>query len=134
MPTNKNKYSAKPLKNIESVKNMAVMLRIMQKLKKEHELYLNDLFLLCTIYRENLSALRAINRKELLKAYPFMWFRLEQMIERLKLKGFIIDSSVKPAKSNILLSLTPAGEQLLIKYDRSLRKMSNTVNRYQDEE
>lgn len=130
MPTNKNKYSSKPLKDIDSVKYMANLLRLSQKLKKEHDLFLSDLYLICFIYRENIYSLRPTTRPEILNAYPILSFRLDKAVERLIMKGIIVNGSKRPAKTSYRLSLSTAGEQLLIKYDRSLRKMANTTKRY----
>ncbi len=134
MAISKNKYSAKQLKDIESVKYLANIMRISKKLKNEHNMFLTDLYLLATIYRETLYGLRPITREETLKAYPVMSFRLLKAVDRLVNTGYIVNSSTKPAKSNLRLSITPKSEQLLIHYDRSLRKMSHTINRYLPDE
>lgn len=115
----------KDLNNCDFIKSWAYSIQIMQRLMKEEQLYLNELFLLSLVFRLNKVFGRPVNQSEVNKQYNILSYKFRKMLQKLIDMGYIRNDMeghrghFKPLQ----LSVTPLGEQLLNKYRKFLLKL-----------
>jgi predicted transcriptional regulator len=115
------------LKDCQTIKNWAYSVQIMQKLMKEDNMYLNELFLLSLIYTLTVKYGRPVNQVEVTSEFNILSYSFRKMLKRLLDWGFIKNDRIgaKVAFNPLQLSVTPLGEQLLIKYEKVMQKLCN---------
>jgi predicted transcriptional regulator len=119
------KTSKKGLKNSEIVKVWANSVKVMRILMKENNLYLDELYLLSLIYRLTEDTGRPITKQEIIDNFNVLSFKRDKMLDNLFTKGYICNLREGPRKhgNGFRLSLTPLGEQLLIKYEKVMQRL-----------
>lgn len=119
------KTSKKELKDCESVKIWANSIPIMRLLKKDDDMYLNELFLLSLIFRLTQDLGRPITKTEVIDNFNVLSYNRDKMMNKLLSRGLIKNDMEGPRKAGNVFKLivSPLGEQLLIKYERAMRRL-----------
>jgi hypothetical protein len=115
----------KGLESCETVNIWAYSVPLMRFLYKEDNLYLDELFLLSLVYQLSMKAGRPITKQEVIDSFPMLSYKRDKMLLNLVNRGFINNLREGPRKhgNGFRLVLSPAGEMLLIKYDKVMRKL-----------
>lgn len=118
----------KELKDCEIVNYWANTIPIMRMLKKEDDLYLDELFLLSLIYRLYIEKGSHIRISAINRAFNVLSYKREKMIANLMNRGYIAHSGPERGFNQAYrIVVTALGEQLLIKYEKALRRLCNEV-------
>jgi predicted transcriptional regulator len=113
------------VENCNLINHWSHSITIMRKLKKEDELYLDELFLLSLFYRIYRDKGGYVNQAEIMREFNILSYKREKMTANLITRGYIKNDQegkrghFKPHKYIV----TPLGEQLLIKYEKVMVKL-----------
>jgi predicted DNA-binding transcriptional regulator len=118
--------SIKSLDHCDIVKYWANTIEIMRILKREEDLYLDELFLIACIYRITVNKGRGAKYNEIEKGFNIMSYKRKYMLENITKRGFIKNDAegLKNGSGMVYkIVLTPLGEQILNKYRKLLVKL-----------
>jgi hypothetical protein len=96
---------------------------------KEDSMYLNELFLLSLVYRLNVVTSGPVNQKQVNDRYNILSYKFRKMMKKLMDTG-LVNNEMKGPRGHfkpLQLVVSPLGEQLLIKYDKALRRLCEEV-------
>lgn len=115
------------LENNQTIKIWANDRALSRQLMKNETLYSEDIHVMSALLLETHSKGRPIDKKEFMAIFSMMEFKLDKTLSRLISKGLVVNDINYTGKrgESFKLSLTIAGEQLLIKYEKILKKMIN---------
>ena len=120
------KSSIKPINDCDIVKYWANTIEVMRKLKREDDLYLDELYLIACIYRITFKKGRGAKYNEIEKGFNIMSYRRSYMMENVKKRGFIVNEAEGLSNGSgkvYKIVVTALGEQLLNKYRKLLVKL-----------
>ena len=94
---------------------------------KEDSLYINELSMLCLVYRLNEDKGRTITKTELIENFNILSYNRDKMINNLISRGLLVNNIEGPRKmgNKFYLSISPKGEQLIVKYIKAMNKLCN---------
>lgn len=119
------KMATKDLKDCEFINYLAYSVPIMRKLKKEDDLYLDELFLLGLIYKLVIKKGKPVNQLNVSQVFNILSYKRDKMLANLTTRGYVNNDMqgdrghFKPLR----LSVSPLGEQLLIKYKKAMERL-----------
>jgi DNA-binding MarR family transcriptional regulator len=123
------KVAKKDLKDCEIINYWANAIVIRRQLMKEDGLYLDEVYLLSLIYVLNKKG--PAKQTDLRERFNILSYQRDKMLNNLLSRGFIKNDIEGPSKAprphRIVVS--SLGEQLLIKYEKSLRKLCSENNK-----
>jgi DNA-binding MarR family transcriptional regulator len=103
------------------IKNWAYSIQLMKKLYKEDNLYLDELYLLSLIFQMNQDKGRAVTRTEVGEQFNVLSYKFRKMVDNLISRGLVHrDPGIVRRFPGFRLTVTPLGEQILIKYQRAM--------------
>jgi hypothetical protein len=118
----------KSLKDCDIVNIWAHSVPLMRQLMKDDGLYLDELFLLSTVYRLVSAKGKAVAQRDIFSNFNILSYKREVMIKNLIKRGYLDNNGgVKGAFQAYSFNITIAGEQLLLKYRKILEKLCNEV-------
>jgi predicted transcriptional regulator len=115
----------KGVKDCEFVNYWANVIPLRRLLMQEDDLFIDELHLLAYIYKLSVDTGKPILKSQLVKGFNILSYKRDKMLQRLLDKGFLTnDRKGDTSKvSGFKLILSPLGEQLLIKYEKAMRKL-----------
>lgn len=115
----------KSLKDCEIVNQWANMIALRRLMMKDEGLYMDEVFLVATIYRLVLNTGKPVKKSDLVKGFNILSYKRDKMLTRLLGMGFINNDRQGPAMrcNGFRLIVSPLGEQLLIKYEKAMRRL-----------
>jgi hypothetical protein len=121
------KLARKEVNNCEIVNIWSHSIELMRLLKKEENLYLDELYLIACIHQVLLDTGKPCNVQRLRERFNVMTYRREIMLNNLIKRGFVNNDMEGPRGHYrpFKLIVTTSGEQLLIKYKKAMEKLCN---------
>lgn len=122
--------ATKEVNNYDLVNIWSHSIELMRFLKKEDNLYLDELFLLCCIKQVGIDTGKHCNVQRLNERFNILSYRRDKMLANLMKRGYVNNDMIgerrryKPFK----LVVTALGEQLIIKYIKAMEKLCNEAN------
>lgn len=115
----------KELNNCEIVNIWANTVTLMRELKKQDDLFLDELYLLSLIYKIVLDKGKPANQQNISDRFNILSYRRDKMLDNLISRGYVKNDMEGPRGhfKPFRLIVSPLGEQLLIKYERAMRKL-----------
>lgn len=119
--------SKKSLKDCEIINYWAHSIPLMRLLKKDEDLYLDELFLLSHIFTVTNKLGRPAKQIEVTRGFNILSYKRDKMLLNLLKRGFIKNDMIGPSTKNKAFQyiLSTTGEQLLIKYNKAMIKLIN---------
>jgi len=115
--------ATKELKHCEFIKIGANVVVLRRLLMSESGLYSDEFFLLCLIYQLSNELGRPVRKQEMIDRFNILSYKRDKMLLNLFNKGLINNDREAGAgpTAGFKLTVTPQGEQLLIKYNKVMQ-------------
>ncbi len=100
---------------------------LMRLLKKEDDLYLDELYMLSAIKQIGNEIGKPCNREKLRDRIRVLSYRFKLMLDNLINRGYVNNDMIGPRQhyKPYKLVLTAKGDQLLIKYKKAMERLCN---------
>lgn len=108
--------------NTNNIAIWALNIKLSKALKAGSDLYLSDLYMLSAVFIETDKLGTPLSKEDLHKVYPSVFWQLDKSLDRLIGLGYI-DDLRQAGKRYRKLTLTPRGEQILMKYEKIMSQM-----------
>jgi predicted transcriptional regulator len=102
-------------------------IELMRLLKKEDDLYLDELYLLSTIQEVFIETGKPCNQQRLVERFNILSYKRDKMLDNLVKRGYVNNDMEGPRQhyKPFKLVLTSKGDQLLIKYKKAMERLCN---------